>query len=97
MAMDDDSSATHHMSPQKSDFVNYTPCPGTVHRGDKSTVDQVGVGSVVLKTSEGTQLTLTNVLHIPNIMTRFLSNNTAFYASLVSVVCQFARLSAPIS
>ena len=68
-----DSGATHHMSPQKSDFVDYTPCPGTVRLGDKSTVDQVGVGSVVLKTSEGTQFTLTNVLHIPKLKTRFLS------------------------
>jgi hypothetical protein len=68
-----DSGATHHMSPQKSDFIDYTPCPGTVRLGDKLTVDQVGVGSVVLKTSEGTQLTLTNVLHIPKLKTHFLS------------------------
>ena len=42
------------------------------HLGDKLTVDQVGVGSVVLNTSSGTQLTLTNVLHIPKLKTHFL-------------------------
>jgi hypothetical protein len=68
-----DSGATHHMSPHKSDFADYTPCQGTVRLGDKSAVDQVGVGSVVFKTSQGTQITLTNVLHIPDVKTRFLS------------------------
>ena len=68
-----DSGATHHMSPRKSDFTDYTLCPGAVRLGDKSTVEQVGVGSVVLKTGLGTQLTLTNVLHIPGLKTRFLS------------------------
>ena len=68
-----DSGATHHMTPHKPDFADYTPCHGTVHLGDKSSVDQVGVGSVVLKLNQGVQLTLTNVLHIPHLKTRFLS------------------------
>ena len=68
-----DSGATHHMSPFMSDFADYSPCKGSVRLGDKSTVDQVGTGSVIFKTSQGTQLTLTNVLHIPQIKTRFLS------------------------
>ena len=68
-----DSGATHHMSPFLSDFVDYSPCNGSVRLGDKSTVDQVGAGSVVFKTSQGTQLTLANVLHIPQIKTCFLS------------------------
>ena len=68
-----DSGATHHMTPFKSDFADYTPCNGSVRLGDKSTVDQVGVGSVVFKTSQGAEITLTNVLHIPQIKTRFLS------------------------
>ena len=68
-----DSGATHHMSPTRSDFADYTPCHGTVRLGDKSTVDQVGVGSVAFKSSQGTQITLTNVLHIPDLQTRFLS------------------------
>ncbi len=68
-----DSGATHHMSPHRSDFADYSQCHGTVRLGDKSTVDQVGVGSVVVKTSRGTRITLANVLHIPEIKTRFLS------------------------
>src|SRR6266702_5834640 len=68
-----DSGATHHMSPHRSDFVDYSQCHGTVRLGEKSTVDQVGVRSVVVKTSRGTQITLANVLHIPEIKTRFLS------------------------
>ena len=68
-----DSGATHHMSPFRSDFVDYSLCKGTVRLGDKSTVDQVGMGSIVFKTSQGTQITLTNVLHIPLIKTRFIS------------------------
>ena len=68
-----DSGATHHISPHKSDFKDYTPCKGTVRLGDKSTIDQVGVGSVVFKTSLGTPITLSNVLHIPDVKTRFMS------------------------
>ena len=70
-----DSCATHHMSPFLSDFADDSPCNGSVRLGDKSTVDQVGAGSVVFKTSQGTQLTLANVLHIPQIKTRFLSTH----------------------
>ena len=68
-----DSGATHHMSPFKSDFADYAPCQGAVSLGDKSSVKQIGVGSVIFKTSQGTQLTLTSVLHIPELKTRFLS------------------------
>jgi hypothetical protein len=45
-----DSGATHHITPHRSDFKDYTPCKGGVHLGDKSTIDQVGVGSVVFTT-----------------------------------------------
>src|SRR6266702_208545 len=44
-----DSGATHHMSPYKTDFADYAPCQGTVRLGDKSTDDQVGMGSIVFK------------------------------------------------
>ena len=46
-----DSGATHHMSPFKSDFADYAPCQGAVSLGDKSSVKQIGVGSVIFKTS----------------------------------------------
>jgi hypothetical protein len=71
-----DSGATHHISPHRSDFKDYTPCKGSVCLGDKSTIDQVGVGSVVFTTSLGTPITLSNVLHIPQVKTRFMSTRT---------------------
>jgi hypothetical protein len=70
-----DSGATHHISPHRSDFKDYTPCKGSVCLGDKSTVDQVGAGSVVFTTSLGTPITLSNVLHILQVKTRFLSTH----------------------
>jgi hypothetical protein len=68
-----DSGATHHISPHRSDFKDYTPCKGSVRLGDKSTIDQVGVGSVVFTTSLGTPITLSNVLHILQVKTWFMS------------------------
>ena len=65
-----DSGVTH---PFKSDFADYAPCQGAVSLGDKSSVKQIGVGSVLFKTSQGTQLTWTSVLHIPELKTCFLS------------------------
>jgi hypothetical protein len=68
-----DSGATHHITPHRSDFKDYTLCKGSVRLGDKSTIDQVGVGSVIFTTSLGTPITLSNVLHILQVKTRFLS------------------------
>jgi len=68
-----DNGATHHITPHRSGFKDYNPCKGTVRLGDKSTIDQVGVGSVVLKTSLGILITLSNVLHLPQVKTRFMS------------------------
>src|SRR6202158_6036634 len=68
-----DSGATHHITPHRSDFSDYTPCRGAVRLGDKSTISQVGVGSVVFTTSQGLPITLSNVLHLPEVKTRFLS------------------------
>jgi hypothetical protein len=68
-----DSGATHHITPHRSDFETYTPCNSTVRLGDKSTIDQVGVGSIIFKTSLGTPITLSNVLYLPEVKTRFMS------------------------
>ena len=68
-----DSGATHHITPHRSDFSDYTPCRGAVRLGDKSTISQVGVGSVVFTTSQGIPITLSNVLHLPEVKTRFIS------------------------
>jgi hypothetical protein len=68
-----DSGATHHITPYKSDFKDYSPCQGSVCLGDKTTINQVGIGSIVFNTSLGIPITLSNVLHIPGVRTRFLS------------------------
>src|SRR5882762_7161357 len=68
-----DSGATHHMTPHRSDFVNYTTCGGSVRVGDVATTSQVGVGSVVFHTSQGVKISLSNVLHLPGTATRFIS------------------------
>ena len=68
-----DSSATHHITPHRSDFIDYTPIKGTIRLGDKSTADQIGVGTVVFRSPQGQRISLSNVLHVPSVHTRFLS------------------------
>src|SRR6267142_514168 len=68
-----DSGATHHITPHQSDFSNYTPAKGTVRLGDKSAQGQIGVGSVIIKSPQGITITLSNVLHVPGVQTRFIS------------------------
>ena len=55
-----DSRATHHIIPHRSDFGDYTLTKGTVCLGDKSTQDQIGVGSVIVKSPQGVRITLSN-------------------------------------
>jgi hypothetical protein len=76
-----DSGATHHITPHRSDFKDYTPCKGSVCLGDKSTIDQVGVSSVVFTTSLGTPITLSNVLHILQVKTWFMSTRALCYVT----------------
>src|SRR5712672_56886 len=59
-----DSGATHHITPCRSDFKDYSQAKGTIHLGDKSTVDQIGTGTVVFKSPQGYKITLSNVLHV---------------------------------
>src|SRR6267154_1926639 len=68
-----DSGATHHITPCQSDFKNYSLTNGTICLRDKSTVDQIGVGTVIFKSPQGYTITLSNVLHVPAIKTRFMS------------------------
>ena len=70
------SGTTHHITPHKSDFTDYTPIKGTVHLGDKSTVDQTGTGTVIFNNPQDHKISLSNVLHIPSVHTRFLSTGT---------------------
>jgi hypothetical protein len=68
-----DSGATHHISPCRTDFKDYSLVNGTIRLGDKSTVNQIGTGTVVFKSSQGFEITLSNVLHVPAVKTRFMS------------------------
>jgi transposase InsO family protein len=68
-----DSGATHHITPCRSDFKDYSLINGTIRLGDKSTVNQIGVGTVVFKSPQGFEITLSNVLHVPAVKTRFMS------------------------
>ena len=68
-----DSGATHHITPHASDFKNYTKIKGAVRLGDKSEVAQEGIGSITIKSSEGYTITLSNVLHVPSVNTRFIA------------------------
>ena len=68
-----DSGATHHITPHTSDFISYSKIKGIVRLGDKSTVDQAGIGSVTIQCPEGYTITLSNVLHVPSVNTRFIS------------------------
>ena len=70
-----DSGATHHITPHRSDFTDYTPIRGTIHLRDKSTTDQVGIGSVIFRSPQGHKITLRNVLHVPSVHTHFLSTS----------------------
>jgi hypothetical protein len=68
-----DSGATHHITPHRSDFKDYTSAKGTVRLGDKSGQEQIGVGSVIIKSPQGCTITLSNVLHVSGVQTRFIS------------------------
>ena len=68
-----DSGAMHHITLHKSDFSSYTPQTGSVRLGDKSAQDQIGVGSVIVRSPQGCTITLSNVLHVPGVQTCFIS------------------------
>src|SRR5229473_8352837 len=68
-----DSGTTHHITPCQSNFKDYSLVKGTIYLGDKSTVDQIGVSTVVFKSPQGYKITLSNVLHVSAIKMRFMS------------------------
>jgi Pol polyprotein len=68
-----DSGATYHIIPCQSDFKDYFLVKGTIHLGDKSTVNQIGVSTVVFESPQGYKITLSNVFHVLAIKTCFMS------------------------
>ncbi len=70
------SGTTHHITPCQSNFKDYSLVKGTICLGDKSTVNQIGIGTVVFKSPQGYEITLSNVLHVPAIKMHFMSTCT---------------------
>ncbi|RDB23168.1 hypothetical protein Hypma_009671 [Hypsizygus marmoreus] len=69
-----DSGATVHISPDKTDFLTLHAIPPRVIKGvGSATINALGIGSVRLRISRGSYLTLENVLYIPNSTVRLLS------------------------
>jgi hypothetical protein len=71
-----DSGATHHISPYRSDFISWKPARGRVSLGGHAEIDQIGTGDIVVKPLGGNpniQLTLHDVMHVPDACTHFFS------------------------
>ena len=70
------SSATRHICASKESFSTYTPVENgeeVVYLGDSRTVNVLGKGKVHLKLTSGKILTLSEVLHVPNIRENLVS------------------------
>ena len=66
----------HHISPVRSDFVQYTPTSGVVSLGGHAEIRQIGIGTIVIRAQIGdrsTKITLHNVLHVPDVDTCYFS------------------------
>ncbi|KAL0282450.1 UNVERIFIED_CONTAM: hypothetical protein Sradi_7261100 [Sesamum radiatum] len=63
-----DIGATRHICSNKEMFSTYTPINGKkLFMKNSATSNIVGLGNVVLKMTSGKELTLIDVLHVPNI------------------------------
>ncbi|KAL0355053.1 UNVERIFIED_CONTAM: hypothetical protein Sradi_3952200 [Sesamum radiatum] len=63
-----DTGATRHICSDKEMFSTYTPINGRkLFMGNSATSNIVGLGKVVLKMTSGKELTLIDVLHLPDI------------------------------
>ena len=67
------SGCTHHISPHRSDFSDYTPVTGMVDLGGRAQISQVGSRTVKVRTAAGVLLTLTDVMHVPDAESRYFS------------------------
>ena len=69
-----DSGATHHITPHRSDFINWTPAKGIVSLGGHAEINQVGTGTVAIRPSGGDKIVhLHNVMHVPDAGARYFS------------------------
>jgi hypothetical protein len=69
-----DSGANCHISPERGDFKTLNPIPPlTVKGSGGSSIQAVGMGTIEVYVASGLQLSLTNVLFVPNSTIRLLS------------------------
>ena len=74
-----DSGAMHHMTPYCSNFDQWTLAKGSISLGGHAEIEQISSGSVTVKPAGldwNMQLTLQNVMHVPEVQARYLSVST---------------------
>lgn len=71
-----DTGATRHICADRGMFTSYTPTEGEkLFMGNSSTSKVEGQGKVVLKMTSGKELSLNNVLHVPDIRKNLVSGS----------------------
>ncbi|KAK4389640.1 hypothetical protein Sango_2301000 [Sesamum angolense] len=71
-----DTGATRHICSDKEMFSTYIPINGRkLFMGNSTTSNIVGIGNVVLKMTSGKELTLIDVLHVPDISKELVSGS----------------------
>ena len=70
-----DSGATHHITPNHSDFVTYQSVKGTIHLSDKqgTVISQLGTGTATFTSPEGIHITLKDAIYAPDVGNHILS------------------------
>ena len=69
--------ATHHICANKNMFTSYVPVSSgeKLFMGNSSTLKVEGRGKVILKMTSGKELTLNNLLHVPDIRKNLVSGS----------------------
>lgn len=71
-----DTAATAHVCGDRSRFTKYKSCQGRkLNMGNQASSEVVGYGTVVLRLSSGKNLTLGEVLHVPDIRKNLVSGS----------------------
>ncbi|KAL0431973.1 UNVERIFIED_CONTAM: Retrovirus-related Pol polyprotein from transposon TNT 1-94 [Sesamum radiatum] len=70
-----DTGATRHICSDKEMFSTYTPINGRKLFMGNSATSNIGLGKVVLKMTSGKELTLIDVLHVPDIRKNLVSGS----------------------
>ena len=69
-----DSGASFHVTPHREWFTRYEAKPlGTVRLGDSHQCDVIGIGDVMIQFSDGSQFTVQNVRHVPELTRSLMS------------------------